>query len=144
MTTFERSVEVRGAYDKRNPDSTKNYGIHAMTLRFVLKGPKGAMQFVFYTAQHLRHVADELYTSNTDVRYNPFHGTGADIGYHSLTPHYEGQPCHDCDLLPGGKCYYDGTSLGATKFEDEFIAGGDAVVWPMLEKRYHEIFGDEQ
>ena len=140
MTDFERITQVKGAFDKRHDE--KNFGIHAMTLRFILRGPEGAVQFIFYTAQHLKHVADELYTKYRDVRFNPFHGMGADIGYHSLTPRYEGQECHACDVLESGKCYYDGTSCGASEFEDEFIAGGDEAVWPMLEKQYHETFGD--
>lgn len=137
---LERITQIHGAFDKRNPDPAKSYGIHGMTLRFILKGKKGATQFVFYSCQHLRHVADELYNDKTR-RYNPFHGMGADIGYHSPKPMYEGQEAMDCDVL-GGQCYYDGSSLQASEFEDTFIQGGDAVVWPMLEEVYRQSFGD--
>lgn len=144
MSEFEKITQVTGAWDKTHPEPSKNYGIHSMQLRFILKGEKGATQFCFSTCQHLKHVADNLYANHRNLRFNPFHGMGTDIGYHSPTPQYEGQTPMDCDLLPGGKCYYDGTSLGASEFEDEFIAGGDAVVWPMLEKRYRELFEGPQ
>jgi hypothetical protein len=142
--TFERIVQVQAPYDRRHPDPKKNCGIHGMTLRFILKGKKGATQFVFYTAQHLRHVADELYARGGN-QYNPFHGMGADIGYHAYKPLHAGQEVsfEECDIL-GCPCYYDGTSRGAMEFEEEFLRGGDAVVWPMLEARYKEIFGEEE
>lgn len=138
---FERRIVISGAFDRRHEDPSKNYGIHGMDMRFYLIGPRGAVQFIFYSAQHLRHVADELLARAG--KYNPFHGMGADVGYHSPTPHYEGQHCHECNLLPGGQCYYDGSSLAASEFEDTFIAGGSDVVWPMLEQRYKETFGED-
>jgi hypothetical protein len=137
--TFERRIVITGAYDKRHPEPSKNYGIHGMDMCFYLIGPRGAVQFVFYSAQHLKHVANELRAS---LGYNPFHGMGADIGYHAITPQYQGQECGDCTLLPGGKCYYDGSGLAASEFEDEFVAGGSEIVWPMLKQKYNEWFGE--
>ena len=143
MSDFEKIVQVQGAYDKRDPDQKKNYGIGSMTLRFILKGEKGATQFIFNTCQHLRHVADEMYTNNRSLKHNPFHGMGTDIGYHSPKPMYEGQTPMDCDVL-GGQCYYDGSSLQAQEFEDEFLRGGDDAVWPMLEARYRDLFDNRE
>lgn len=142
--TFERITEIIGAYDRRDPNPHKNCGIHGMDMRFILRGSKGAVQFVFYSAQHLRHVADELLRS-ADPRFNPFHGIGVDIGYHSPKPMYPGQTGReDCPYLNGATCYYDGSSLRASEFEDAFIAGGSEAVWPMLEAEYKETFGDEE
>lgn len=137
--TLERITNVRGAFDKRNPDPKKNYGIHSMELHFILKGPKGAVQFLVYTGMHLPHVEAELWGKRGE--WNPFHPMGADIGYHSPHPVYEGQTAvhSDCQYT-GGECYYDGTSLGADEFMPEFLAGGDSAVWAMLERRYHETF----
>ena len=69
---------------------------------------------------------------------------GYDIGYHSPTPRWEGQREQECDVLPGGKCYSDGTSLGAEEFLPEFIEGGSKAVWAMLEQRYADTFGSHQ
>ena len=135
MSDFERITEIQMPYDKRHPDPSKNYGIHGMTLRFVLKGELGATQFVFYTGQYLPHVAEEFWRKHDG--YNPFKGMGADIGLHSPKPIYEGQTPMDCHLLEGGKCYYDGSSLQAQEFESEFFSGGTDAIWKMLEGRYN-------
>lgn len=142
MSKFERLVQMSGAYDKRNPDPKKNYGIHGMDLRFVLKGDKGATQFVVYTSMHLPHVAEEMWRRGGE--YNPFKPMGADIGYHAKVPQYSDQPIaqHECEYV-GGPCYYDGTSLGADEFMPEFLEGGSEAVWNMLERRYNETFGEE-
>lgn len=138
--TFEKIIQVQPPFDKRHSDPKQNYGIGGMTLRFILKGPKGATQFIFYTGQHLKHVADELYTSNRDVRFNPFHGMGADIGRHAYAPgEYDDKdkPSQkECDIL-GCPCWYDGSGLQASEFEDEFLRDGEPAVWRMLEERYY-------
>lgn len=135
--TFERIVQTTPPFDKRSSDPKKNYGIGGLTLRYILKGPKGATQFVFYTCQHQKHVADELVRQD-NTRFNRFHGMGADVGCHSPVPMYEGQtPMKGkCDVL-GGTCYYDGSSLQASEFEDEFLREGEPAVWRLLEDRYH-------
>jgi hypothetical protein len=132
---FERIVEMHGAFDKRHPDPNKNYGIHGMEIRFVLKGPLGAVQFLVFTGMHLPLVAAELW--DRQGSYNPFEPMGADIGFHSPTPHYDSHtPIEDCPYLDGKPCYYDGSGLQAEEFMGQFLAGGSDAVWPMLEQRY--------
>jgi len=138
--SFEHIVKVTGAFDRRDPDPKKNYGIHGMELRFILKGERGAMQFVVYTPIHLEHVAEELWQNHRTKNYNPFKATGADIGYHSKTPRYEEQPKMECEYTGCGHCYYDGSSLQADEFMPEFLAGGSDAVWKMLEERYNSLF----
>jgi len=140
-TDLIRQIKIGGAYDKRHPDPKKNYGIGSMTLRFLLSGPNGGAQFVVYTGMHLPHVAEELWATPRSEHYNPFEPMGVDIGYHDYRPHYEGQKSLECDLLPGGRCFYDGTGLGASDFLPTFLAGGDEVVWPMLVERYTSLLG---
>jgi len=41
---LERIIQFTPAYDKR-----PKYGIHGVNLRFLLKGPKGAIQFLLFT-----------------------------------------------------------------------------------------------
>jgi hypothetical protein len=85
------------AYDKRDPDPKKDYGIHSVELRMVLKGPEGAVQFVVLTNWQLPHVAKEterrallgkLTDSLMGCLFNPL---PADLGYHSRKQMYEGQ-----------------------------------------------------
>jgi hypothetical protein len=140
---LERIVRVRGAYDKRDPDPSKNYGIHGMDLLFILKGPLGAVQFLVFTPMHLPHVQEELWRNNRHRDWNPFKPMGADIGYHAPHAQYEGQSPMKCDLMPSGECYYDGTGLGAEEFMPTFLSEGSDAVWTMLEQRYAQWFQEQ-
>src|SRR5688500_7780373 len=106
-TKLERIVQVGPAWEKRHPDPSKDYGVGSISLRFILKGPKGAVQFIFYTAQYTRPVAERFWRDHNRA-YIPFKGMGADIGYHAYTPQYDGHTPMDgeCDIL-GCQCYYD-------------------------------------
>lgn len=44
--TRERIVEFTPAFDKRSSDPSKDYGIHGVDMRMVLKGENAATQFV--------------------------------------------------------------------------------------------------
>jgi len=108
MGEFTQIVDFFPAFDKRDPDPKKNYGIHGVELRMVLKGPEGAVQFVLYTQWMLPHVQKETderiveeivacgpdFESalicgqrNLDVFHHPM---PYDLGYHSPKPMYEG------------------------------------------------------
>jgi hypothetical protein len=87
---MERIVEFNPAYDKRDSDPSKNYGIHGVNLRMILKGTKGAIQFVVYTNWHLPHVQAELDRRHDHILCHPM---PADLGYHSPTPRYEETNC---------------------------------------------------
>lgn len=142
---MERLVEFQPAYDKRNPDPDKNYGIHGMDLRFVLKGKKGATQFVIYTNWYLPHVTQEMLRKpikdriDLECRFLPM---PADVGYHSPVPMYEGQSkaSDDCPYTDG-ECYYDGSGLQAEELFIDFLVGGDKAVWERLEQSYISHFG---
>jgi hypothetical protein len=56
MSELKRIIEVEPAYDKRNPDPSKDYGIHGVSIRLVLRGPLGAVQFLLYTNRQLPHI----------------------------------------------------------------------------------------
>ena len=51
MSKLTREIVVYPGYDKRNPDPTKNYGIHGCDVRFYLKNARSSkiIQFVAYT-----------------------------------------------------------------------------------------------
>jgi len=139
--TFEKTIIFRPAFDKRDPDPSKNYGVHGVEVSFVLKGPKGVTHFLIITDWHLPHVQKE---KDIVLKLRPFdlQPMGADICYHSPKPLYKGQDVctQNCEFLNGKPCYYDGTSLGASDFIPTFLAGGSDAAWKMLEARYHETF----
>ena len=140
---MKKEIRFEAAYDKRHSDPSKNYGIHGVVIRFLLKGPKGATQFVIYTNWHLPHIQEEMRSKTKSLSfYTGLEPMGTDIGYHSPKPLYKGQSMvsKTCDALDGKPCYYDGTSLGAEEFIPQFLAGGSDAVWTMLEEEYHNRF----
>lgn len=137
---FKKTTTFNKAYDKRNDDPKKNYGIGAVTCRMVLLGELGATQFSFSTGMYLPHVEAELEAKNS-TGLKPM---GYDVGYHSSKPQYEGQSERGCDLLPGKKCFYDGSSLRAEEWMKIFIEEGSEKIWGMLEENYQELFVSEE
>jgi hypothetical protein len=132
-----RIVLFRPAYDKRDNDPQKNYGIHGVELVFVLKGPAGAIQFVVLTDWQLPHVTKELEARGYVSTPMP-----ADVGYHSPIPRYKGQSLIEdsCEWLDGKPCYYVGSGLQAYEVFEILRREGSDGVWRELERRYRELF----
>jgi hypothetical protein len=153
LPTFERQVTFRAAYDRRDPDPGKNYGVHGVEIRFVLIGPKGAAQFLLYTNWMLPHVQkerdeytlDKILAGDRLYRDDPFYShkpMAADLGYHAREPRYEGQKKYDvCDFIEGG-CYYDGSTSNAEPVFDRLLHEGEDGVWAELEDYYRNRFGE--
>ena len=144
MTDKERLILFEPGFDKRDPDPKKNYGIGGMKIRFVLKGEKGAMQFLIGTDWYPYDTQKE-YLSRFPNKDNVQPG-GWDIGYHSLTPMYEGQESMTdvCEFLDGKPCYYDGSGLAADRLIPAFLARGADAVWEELEEWYQTKFEEEE
>src|SRR5690606_10744290 len=141
---MEKIIKFRPAFDKRNANPNKNYGIHGVEIAFVLKGELGAVQFVIFTNWHLPHVTEEFLAKpldKMDIRCL-FMPSAADVGYHSPKPMYEGQePVGECECLDGKICYYDGSGLQAQDiFNNILLTEGSDGVWKELERRYKNIF----
>lgn len=138
MSKFERLVLVTPAYDKRD----KGHGIRACSIDFVLKGSLGAVRFRigtnWYVPSARRHL-DEYPVIEYDLKRKP---EGFDVGYHSPEPMYRGQSptSHDCEFVKGGVCYYDGSSIRADDWVEDFVAGGTDWLWPKLEEEYNRLF----
>jgi hypothetical protein len=145
---MEKIVKFYPAFDRRK-DPKGNYGIHGVDMRMILKGDKGAVQFVLYTNWHLPHVQEELNIKaiGQDSIYisailNPM---PADLGYHSPVPIYEGQSVasESCEYLDGKPCYYDGSGLNAERIYEVLLKEGSDGVWRDLEDYYNIIFESE-
>lgn len=136
MSALEHIVKFTPAYDER-----PKYGVHGVELRMIVKGPRGAVQFVLMTNWHLPHVQHE-YAQQYLGRYQ-LSPTPADFGYHSPVPRYQDQVETDgCPWVASGTCYYDGSGLRAGKVYERLLREGDAGVWAELEAEYHQLFGD--
>lgn len=140
---LERIIEITSAFDKRHADPRQNYGIHGVTMIFMLKGPAGMVQFVLFTNWHLPHVTKETdartlakaragFLQDVDLRCF-YHPMAADLGYHSPKPMFEGQEPRECPYLDGQPCYYDGSGLNAERVYDVLLAEGGEGVWRELE-----------
>ena len=156
MSELERIMRFRPAWDKRDPDPAKDYGVHGVELLMVVKGPEGAVQFLLYTGWMLPEtigVPDEEKISGVLTRYreasrsfangNLLAPLPADLGYHSSRPMYEGhEPIEsECEFVDG-PCYYDGSSLRAWVPFELLLRQGDEGVWRYLEKYYESVFQD--
>lgn len=136
---FEKVVIFEPAYDKRNPDPAKNYGLHGVNLRFVLKGEKGAVHFCVFTNWHLPEVTEEF--KNKPRGYTWWEPKPSDISYHSKTRLNEWDYEHEnCTWLDGKTCYTDGSSLYAEKPFETLIREGSEGLWKFLEDYYNNIF----
>lgn len=140
---MERIIEIIPAFDKRYTTPGKNYGVHGVDMRFVLKGNEGAVQFVLYTNWHLPHVEKEL-DSRTDIGFPHLscHPQPADLGYHSPRPVYEGHKVVNdkCPYIDGRPCYYDGSGLNAEEVYKVMVEKGGDAMWKELKDYYDRTF----
>jgi hypothetical protein len=140
--SLTRELEIHPAYDKR-----PKYGQHCVEMCFYVKGPKGVVQFVLFTGWY-PHIIPEPNTPWQKL-CKPIHlqkldnPMPADLGYHSRTPRYEGQSKMNCSLLPEGECYFDGSSLNASRIFSLLVHEGGEAVWKALEEYYAETFEEQ-
>lgn len=131
---LERIIEFKPAYDKRDLDPKKNYGIHGIEMRWYVKGPLGVVQWVVYTNWMLDSVDKSNWPQSLQ---EPM---AADLGYHSPKPMYEDQRLMTpCQFFAEG-CYYDGSSLAADTVLDILKKEGGEAVWKYLENYYLDTF----
>jgi hypothetical protein len=143
---MEKIVEFNPAYDKRHSDPSKDYGVHGVDIKFVLKGEKGVTQFLLFTNWQLPHITEKnlaKFNSPRDIRLF-FTPMPAGLGYHSKEPlpYHDTPTSTDCEYT-GGDCYYDGSGLNAERVYDVLLHEGDKGVWRELELYYKDIFGDD-
>jgi hypothetical protein len=126
---MERAVTFEPGYNNRGGP----YGVHGMNIRWLLRGPAGVAQFLIFT-HWVPGEIPEIGSNNITVPM------GADVGYHALTPQYDGQESMGaCEYLDGRDCFYDGSGLAAGALLVRLVAHGDAVVWRELQSRYEDI-----
>lgn len=135
--TVERSITFEPAFDRRNPDPSKNYGIGGVNIRWVLKSGNKAVQFLVLTDWTPVHVQNERMSDHFRTDVIGIQPMAADLGYHSPEPMYDEQESMACDVLDS-QCY--GSSLNAEPVRDRLIAEGGDAVWDELEKYFKARF----
>ncbi len=138
---FVRRVEMLPGYDHRRFDCAfppgDCHGQHGMQLDFSLIGPFGATRWAGWFLEMVpgRHV--ESGTVKPEFDHGVFYAF--DLGHHWSWPTYEGEGQMECELLPGGFCYYDGSGLHAESLVAPFLARGPAAVWERLRTEYDRL-----
>lgn len=132
MDDFKKEIVFNPAYDRRNSDPKKNYGIHCVEIRWMLSKNGKGISFLIYTDWFLDHI---------EKRASDFLPNGIDISYHSPTPFYMDQPCNQNCPVIGGGCYSDGSSLAAEPIFKMLKEGGSEAVWAEMIRYYNEQFG---
>lgn len=149
-------MEADAAWDKRDPDPKKNYGVHGVELSFYLVGPAGGVQFKLSTGWLLpetvgvdkpfdwRNISSHDYARNLDAQSRGLFPMPVDLGYHARVPLYENQPltAKDCPIIDG-PCYYDGSGLNAEPVFEVFLREGSPGVWGALQDYYDRTFTTE-
>lgn len=135
MTKFTKKVIFEPAFDKRDPDPKKDYGIGSVRLIFILKGEKGAVQFALLTGWYLPHIQANR------IAYNKPLGC---IDCHSYVKRFDYQILHeDCCVLTDAKgCYCDGSSVAGFDFYAILLEDGSKGVWRELKSYYYSVFSD--
>jgi len=140
---FEKIIKFSPAFDKRNSDPKKNYGIGAVKVYMVLKGGGKAVHFVFSTGMYLPKT-HQTWLSRFPYNREPY--IGYDVGYHDTEPHYEGQTHSQekCEWLNGKPCYCDGSALRAEEFMKVLVKKGSGAVWRLLKKDLKDLLGEKK
>lgn len=138
---FEQRVVFTRAKNWSRADASRNYGHIGMKITFALIGPAGAITWLVYPRWYVQPSRDawQGLIRDNEPRDMP---DAWDLGYHAYEPQYEDQTSCTCDLLKGGKCYSDGTLLGAKELIEGFIAGGDEWIWRKLREVYESRFNN--
>lgn len=132
MSSFEKSVIFPPAWDRRG----EGFGVHSMSIMFILKGPNGGVTFSINTGWYLKHVREEGKMVSE--------GHGVAIEYHSKTPQYAGHtPIQNC-MVTGGDCYCGGSACCAKDLFEKFLGEGEKIVWETLEGWYNKRLANNQ
>ena len=130
--------------DKCIPKEGGSHGISGMSILFISKGDKGAVQFVLGTGW-LPQYSEQSSIGVRSVDLTTAKPYPSDLGYHSKTQQYDGQSTIDdsCEYCDGEPCYYDGSGLNANDAMYALVNGGDEGLWEFLDAYYECVFEDK-
>jgi hypothetical protein len=138
---LRREITIRPAYDKRDPNPNKNYGIGACRLFFSVTGPKGAITINFGTNWYLQSTIKEYKDKFKMDLYSTEPIKAWSWDYHSKKRMFKGQhSINKCEYTKG-KCYCDGSYLNSDRYLPILLEKGSEGIFLELEKDYQDRFG---
>lgn len=140
MSDYTREIKFDPAFDKRDPNPSKDYGVHGLHIWFYLRHlpTKTGLTFSISTNWQLPHVQAEQDAKPFNPRfpYLFYKPQAFGVDFHGQTPMYEGQtPMEKCDIT-GGKCYCDGSAILGEEFLQILISQGDEALWKRMEEQH--------
>jgi len=148
---LERKVLFESGFDCRKfecindspkciPGEGGSHGLSGLKIRWLVRGPEGAVQFLLMTGLTPVPLDDSSHSGLNETMMMP-----ADLGYHAYKPQYPDQDSMGkCEYLDGAECYYDGSGLNAEgAFKTLINAGGEAL-WEFLGQYYMAVFHDKE
>lgn len=139
---YEKLIEFAPAWDKRDPDPKKDYGINGLEIRFTLKGKEGAVSVDISTGWLLPSTVgineDTMYNYGRSLNKELSYPSGMMVCYHSPVQHYEEQTKNECEYTTSGFCYSDCSYTYADKLLKRLIEEGESGVWDELSGWYVE------
>lgn len=132
--SFDRVIGFRPAWDKRDPDPKKNYGIHCVDALFLVVRNHTAVEFQLMTG---------WWPPKNGRRADPIGPLPSIVSYHAPQPwaDYLTEPTATDCRWTGGVCYCDGSALDALSVFDVLVMDGLDAMWRQLEQRWVEQFG---
>jgi hypothetical protein len=138
---YEKIITFYPAWDRRNSDPGKDYGIHGVGLRIVLVGKRGAIELIVFTNWMLPHVQQDLNKNFFDhLSCGPY---PVDVLIHSKKPtDLNEAPRSKCVYLGKDKCYANSKHQYTKEVWDTLLYKGSEGVWEHLLKIYKEEFSN--
>lgn len=143
-----RTVHFEPGFDfiVNGPRDKAKFGRHGLSIRFLYKGDKGAIQFLVYT-----HWLPMINTGKEGLDWwkptyeSHMEPMAADISYHSPVPlrdwQKEEEPTmKECSFLEGKPCYSDGSTLNADRYFAILRNDGEEALWAAMEEYYQDTF----
>lgn len=125
----ERRISILPAFEARDPDPSKDFGIHGCELHFAVRLGDSAASTIFNTGWFLPELRERM--RNLDRGGMP---TCWGIVMHRTTPSSGDDSIYDdCHIL-GGKCYTQyGSMLYGDTIAERLVREGASGVWDELE-----------
>jgi hypothetical protein len=140
---FTHQIVFSPAWDKRDPNPSKNYGVHGVHITFTIRKDGEGLTFSIGTNWHLPHVQLETDNRPSDSRFPfLFHkplAFGVDI--HLKTKPNEYSPHREHCEVTGGECWSKGSALLGEEFLQTLIEKGDEALFRRMELQFEEWKG---